>query len=198
MGAEAFPNDIDLTGCAVRRVIIPLENPLMAVVSGSTVSLDNTLDNPLDMIEEIVAANEWPFERANHDEIMVEVRGTWCAYQLYFVWQPDFCALQFGCAIKIRVGANHRQAVNNLLAVMNEKMWVGHFLMASDDDAPMFRHTQLLRGQHHASLEQMEDLVEIALMECERFYPAIQYVMITGGNPDDALHAAIIDTVGEA
>ena len=166
----------------------------MAVVSGSTACLDN----PLDMIEEIVAANDWPFERAHHDEIMVEVRGTWCAYQLYFVWQPCFSALQFGCSYKIRVSAGRRMAVNALLAAMNERLWVGHFLVPSDDDAPMFRHTLLMRGQHQVSLEQMEDLVEIALTESERFYPAIQYIMITGGTPDEALHAAIVDTVGEA
>ena len=166
----------------------------MAVVSGSTARLDN----PLDMIEEIVAANDWPFERAHHDEILVEVRGTWCTYQLYFVWQPTFSALQFGCSFKIRISANRRAAVNALLAAMNERLWLGHFILPADDDAPMFRQTQLMRGQHHASLEQMEDLVEIALMECERFYPAIQYIMITGGTPDEALHAAIVDTVGEA
>lgn len=167
----------------------------MAVVSGSAAI---HLNNPLDMIEEIISANRWPFERAHHDEIMVEVRGTWCAYQLCFVWQPGYGALQFGCSLKIRVGANRRHPVNNVLAAINERMWVGHFLLPSDDDAPIFRHTMLLRGQHHASLEQLEDLVEIALTECERFYPAIQYVMVTGGNAEEALHAAIVDTVGEA
>ena len=45
--------------------------------------------NPLDMIEEIVVANQWPFDRSNDDELIVEIAARWCDYRLYFVWQED-------------------------------------------------------------------------------------------------------------
>ncbi len=62
----------------------------------------------------------------------------------------------------------------------------------------MFRQTTLLRGSHGASVEQLEDLVEIALSECERFYPAFQFVIWGGKTPAEAVSAALLDTVGEA
>jgi hypothetical protein len=35
--------------------------------------------NPLDIVEEIVAANEWSFQRSGDDELSVEFPGHWCA-----------------------------------------------------------------------------------------------------------------------
>src|SRR4029077_6224625 len=49
-----------------------------------------------------------------------------------------------------------------------------------------------------ASAEQVEDLVDIAVSECERFYPAFQLVIWGGKSPDDAMTAAIIEPIGEA
>ncbi len=85
-----------------------------------------------------------------------------------------------------------------LLATINERMWLGHFDVDSDEHTPMFRHTTLLRGAQGASVEQLEDLVDIALTECERFYPAFQFVIWGGKSAPDAVSAAILDTVAEA
>ena len=46
--------------------------------------------------------------------------------------------------------------------------------------------------------EQIEDLVDIALTECERFYPAFQLVVWGGKGAEDAIAAAMIDPQGEA
>jgi len=43
--------------------------------------------NPLDIVEEIVAANQWPFDRPSEDELVVEITGKWCDYRLYFMWR---------------------------------------------------------------------------------------------------------------
>jgi len=62
----------------------------------------------------------------------------------------------------------------------------------------MFRHTMLTRGWQGASSEQLEDLVDIAVCECERFYPAFQYVLWAGYSAEKAVEATMLDTVGEA
>ena len=41
-------------------------------------------------------------------------------------------------------------------------------------------------------------LIDIALHECERFYPAFQYVLWGGRTPTEAIDAAMLETVGEA
>ena len=154
--------------------------------------------NPLDIVEEIVVANEWPFDRSNEDELIVEIAARWCDYRLYFVWQGEVSAMQFSCQFDMKATKARRHELNELLSEVNAKMWLGHFDVCPDEHTPMFRHTTLLRGAPQASVEQMEDLVEIALMECERFYPAFQFVISGGKSASEAVTAAILDTVGEA
>ena len=91
-----------------------------------------------------------------------------------------------------------RTAVYELLALANEKLWLGHFDLSTEDNSPSYRHALLLRGVGAGSAEQIEDLVDIALSECERFYPAFQLVLWGGKRAGEAIAAAMIDPVGEA
>jgi hypothetical protein len=154
--------------------------------------------NPLDLIEELVIANDWPFQRAADDEILVEIAGRWTDYRLFFVWQEEASALQFCCRLDAKVPSKSRTGINDLLARINERLWVGHFDVSAEEESIMFRHALLLRGVAGVSPEQVEDLVELALVECERFYPAFQLVIWGGKTADEAMTAAILDPVGEA
>lgn len=154
--------------------------------------------NPIDLIEEIVAANQWAHDRSADEEIAVEVSGRWCDYRMFFLWQQDTSALHFTCGFDMKVAKGSRAAVFELLAAINEKLLIGHFDLGVEDPAPCFRQGVLLRGAMGASVEQLEDLVDIALTECERFYPAFQLVVWGGKGAQDAIAAAMIDPMGEA
>lgn len=154
--------------------------------------------NPLDVLEQIVAANEWAFERRSDGEMAAEAPGKWCDYGLYFSWSPEISAMHFSCAFDMKVPPAQREKLFELLALANEKLWIGHFGIDSDDGTPVFRHSVLLRGAPGASAESLEDMVDIAVTECERFFPAFQFVLWGGKSPADALQAAMLDCVGEA
>ena len=77
-------------------------------------------------------------------------------------------------------------------------MWLGHFDVTPDSQSPAFRQGVLLRGASGASVEQIEDLVDIALSECERFYPAFQLVIWGGKSAEEAMATAMIEPIGEA
>ena len=47
-------------------------------MSLSYVDSSTTQQNPLDLLEEIVGANDWAFDRASVDELAVEISGRWC------------------------------------------------------------------------------------------------------------------------
>jgi len=154
--------------------------------------------HPIDTVEQLVEFNEWTFDRRSNEEMAVQVPGSWCDYSLYFAWNDEMEAIHFTCAFDMRVAEDQRSRVYELLALVNEKLWLGHFSVWADEGLPMFRATLALRGQPRLTVEQTEDLVETALIECERFYPAFQYV-IWGGKPaTEAIEAAMIDTIGEA
>ena len=154
--------------------------------------------NPIDLVEEIVSANDWAHDRTSEEELVVEIAGRWCDYRLYFVWQEEIGALHFSCGFDLKMAKGRRGPLYELLALANEKLWLGHFDLSAEDNAPAFRHTVLLRGVPMASAEQVEDLIDTALAECERFYPAFQLVLWGGRTASQAIAAAMIDPVGEA
>lgn len=165
----------------------------------TTLSLETPVAgaNPIDLVEEFVHANSWPHDRTSDEEMVIEVAGRWCAYRLHFVWEPSVNALQYSCSFELKVPRGRRIAAHELLAVVNERLWIGHFDL-SDDRNPAFRQAVLLRGAQGANVEQIEDLVDISLSECERFYPAFQLVVWGGKSAQEAIASAMIEPVGEA
>ena len=155
-------------------------------------------NNPLDIIEQVVERNDWAFDRRTDDEIAIQVPGSWCDYSLFFAWNEEVGAMHFSCAFDMRVPAEKRSFVHELLAIVNEKMWMGHFGVWTDEGLPMFRHAMPMRGTRGPTTEQIDDLIDLAILECERFYPTFQYVLWGGKTPADAMAAAMVETVGEA
>ena len=154
--------------------------------------------NPLDILEQIIAANEWAFERRSDGEMAAEAPGKWCDYGLHFSWSHEISAMAFTCAFDLKVPADRREKLYELLALANDRLWIGHFGIEAEDGVPVFRHSVLLRGSPSASAESLEDMVDIAITECERFVPAFQVVLWGGKAPAEALAASMLDCVGEA
>src|SRR4029077_20672253 len=123
--------------------------------------------NPIDLVEEIVIANDWAHDRAGEDELIVEIPGRWYDYRLYFLWQGELSALHFSCVLDMKVPKRRRGVLYELLALANERLWLGHFDLAAGDNSPSFRYAVLLRGLSSLSSEQVEDVVDIAVSECE-------------------------------
>ena len=154
--------------------------------------------NPLDVVEEVIIANDWSYERFSEDELGVEISGKWCNHRFVFMWKNEWESLHFTCYMDVKVPKPRIKDVCELITKANQKVWLGSFELNSEDNAPGFRYTMLLRGNSLVSPEQIDDLVDIALTECERFYPALQLVVWGGKTPDDALAVSLFDTVGEA
>ncbi len=159
--------------------------------------IDEASPNPIDLIESIAAVREWSFERRGDREMAVEVPGHWCDYGLFFAWSEDLDALHFSCAFDMRVPKGRRGEIYELLALLNERLWVGHYALWIETGIPMFRHTVLLGGQE-MSRGSVEELVEVAVNECERFYPAFQFAIWGGKTASEAVDAALLETAGEA
>jgi len=168
------------------------------MVSSLRPETEETTGNPLDLVEQIAVSNEWSFHRQNDEELAAEIGGHWCQYRLWFSWHPELGVMHLSCALEMRVPPNKREPIYALLAMANEKLWLGHFDLWSEESLPVFRHSLLLRDGVGVSSELLEDLVDIAVSECERFYPAFQFVIWGGKPPAEALTAAMLETEGEA
>ena len=152
---------------------------------------------PLDMLVALFEARGWPCE-ANAEEICGEIQGSWAKYQLRGIWRPEDRVLQILCLPEVRVSAEKTGAAHELVALANEQMWLGHFDIWSNGGVLLYRNGTLLGDDGMLSLDQAQSLVEIAVEECDRFYPAFQFVLWGDKSPRDALKAAMVDAAGEA
>ena len=103
-------------------------------------------DNPLDVVEHLAAGNSWPFERAGEDEIAIVVTGRWTNYQISFTWMSEIEALHLACAFDMRVPELRLTEVQQLVALINEQLWIGHFDIWQQNGVVMFRHALVLAG----------------------------------------------------
>jgi len=154
--------------------------------------------NPLDVVEHMAAGHNWPFERAGEDEISIVVTGRWTDYQISFTWMSEIEALHLACAFDMRVPEPRLSEVQQLVALINEQLWVGHFDVWMQNGVVMFRHALLLPGGVAASGRQCEAVFGAALDACERYYPAFQFVVWAGKSAREAMESAMFETSGEA
>ena len=157
-----------------------------------------TRGNPLEVVEHIATTNDWSFERAGDDEITILVRGKWADYQVSFTWMYDIEALHLACAFELKVPERCRVEVQQLISMINEQLWVGHFDLWIQDGLVMYRHALVLAGGVEASGRQCEALLGTALDACERYFPAFQFVVWAGKPAREALDAAMFETQGQA
>lgn len=154
--------------------------------------------NPIDRIEEFAAARDWSCERQSAEELAIHISGAWCEYFMWFIWRDELGALYFTCGLDMRVPDERRTAVYPLLAKLNERMWLGHFELWSDEGLPSFRHTMLVNDDAGIETAAVGRLVDTAVGECDRFYPAFQFVIWGGKSAGEAIDAALLEPVGEA
>jgi hypothetical protein len=70
--------------------------------------------NPLDVMEQIVTANDWVFDRRGDSELAAEAPGKWCDYGLYFNWSHEISAMHFTCTFDLKVPEKQRTALYEL------------------------------------------------------------------------------------
>jgi len=156
------------------------------------------LHNPVDVAELVVMDRDWSFDRLDDGELVAEVNGTWSNYRIWFAWQEDLGGLTLSCTFDAKLPKSAMPKVHALLALVNDKLWLGHFAIAAEESAIAFRHSILICNGMGTTAEQIQGLLDIAVQECERFYPAFQSAVWSGKSPAEALEIALFETIAEA
>lgn len=159
---------------------------------------DDDLSNPLDRVERIAEAYDWAFSRTDAREVTMEVSGGWSDMTISLNWRDEFEILHVAVSLEMKVPPARRDEVARLLARINEQLLVGHFDLWHSDGSLLFRNSLLLAGSASANDAQCEALIRFAVETCERYFPAVQFVVWAGQPAHEALEAAMIDTWGEA
>lgn len=166
------------------------------------IDLYDDVSNPLDGIEEIMVNNDWIFDRMSYDEMTVHISGKHGTYKMVFVWQEEFSALQFCCAPDLSISPLKTLESLRIINDINADLWLGHFDFRPESEGsssltPCFRHTSLFRGMTGGSgVAHMEDLIDIALHECERYYMTFSLLSQSKLTCPKDLSLALMDVAG--
>ena len=137
--------------------------------------MDADLDrpsNPLDLFERLASLNNWTFDRDSDDELSVSVTGGWSEYHVAITWLAEVEALHIACAFDLKVPERRRGEVLQLVSLVNEQLWLGHFDLWSSESVVMYRHALLLSGGAEPTDEQAAALIKSAIDACERLRTA--------------------------
>ena len=160
--------------------------------------MDNFYLNPIDVVEEVIYSKKWTFSRADDYELVAEITSKWCHYRFYFTWSEPIRAISLTVTFDLKFPHAKIKDAQELLALINEKLWIGHFDITSKNGIPAYRHTVLSFPEDEVLHHQLENLVDIAIYECEKFYPAFQLVLFEDSDPSKALAISTFDTIGVA
>jgi hypothetical protein len=153
---------------------------------------------PLDMLAALFEARGWEYDVISDEEVTAEFKGSWTSYQLRAIWREEDNALQLLVFPDVTAPTEKHETIYKALGLINEQLWLGHFDLWSQNGIILFRNGSLLPPNGMLGVDQAQTIIDVALDECERFYPVFQFIIWGEKSPEDALAAALIETHGEA
>ena len=156
------------------------------------------LGDPIELVTRFVTTQDWLLQQRGENAVLAEVPGKWCDYQLAVTWQHNEEAMQVTCRIDVKCDKSRFGEIGLLAALLNQQIFMGHLALDVETGELELRHTLPLRGAGGATPEQIEDVVDIMLGECEYCFPTIYQVAQGQLSATEAAAAAFFTTEGEA
>lgn len=152
-------------------------------------ALQQNMYNPIDTIESIFARDNVSFDRRKDNELVAEVLGKWDNMLVFFAFEEHLRCLHISCLLNIETSTVDRSKMFELLALLNENLWLGHFSYWSEQKMPIFKHSIILQDEEELFINKISKIIELSIMECERVYPIFNAVMRQNISPIQALYA---------
>ena len=154
--------------------------------------------DPLDIVEHVLQAENLPFDRVGDGDLAFAIAGDWKDYELWFAWRPEGDCLQICCSLDLKATKARRPALHELVALINQRMWLGHFEIWTEDGEIVFRHALSLPDGERPTLAQAAAMIDAAVETADRFHPAFDFLLRGAKSPVEALDACMFETVGSA
>lgn len=154
--------------------------------------------NPIDTVENIFSTRSFELERRNINEVVVEVQGKWNNMLLFFAWEQNMRCLHLSCLMDIESTIEDRSKIFELLALVNEELWIGHFSYWAEQNMPVFKLSAIITDKEDVFEGKILQIIDITIKECERMYPIFNMVLTKGMAPKQALYPMLPETKGSA
>jgi len=154
--------------------------------------------DPLEALEAVADELALSVERVDADELHVAMPGLWRDAGFWFTWRPELSTLQMGAPLDLKAPVGRINEVARLVAMVNERLWIGHFDLWSDDSSIVYRNAAVLPSDGRLDAGQAEILIKGAREAIDRFLPAFNFLIWGGKSPQEALDASMFETAGNA
>ena len=122
-------------------------------------SIDIFSQNPIDIVEDVIHNKNCNFSRSDAHELVADIYTNMCQYRLYFNWSESLKSINFTVTFDIKFPLKKHSDIYELLAKINEKLWIGHFDITSKSGILAYRQTFFLPHENDMLFNQLEDLV---------------------------------------
>jgi hypothetical protein len=156
-----------------------------------------TLD-PMEVVERVLIAEKLAFDRTEDGDLAFALTGDWKDYELWFAWRPEADCLQLCLSIDLKADKARRAPAHELINLINQRVWLGHFEIWPDDGEVVFRHALALPQAERPSMAQTASMIDAAMEAADRFFPAFDFLIRGDKSPADAMAACMFETMGQA
>ncbi len=166
-----------------------------------TVDFQTSLElntDPLESLEAVAGLLEIEAERIDDGELHLAMPGAWRDAGVWFTWRPELSTLQMGAPLDIKAPKTRMADAARLVAMVNERLWIGHFDLWSDDLSIVYRNAAILPEGGKLDGVQAQYLIQGASEAIDRFFPAFNYLIWGDKSPEEALEASLFETQGNA
>ncbi|WP_372573830.1 type III secretion system chaperone family protein [Ruegeria jejuensis] len=154
--------------------------------------------HPIDIVEHIAEHHDWDFDRIGDDQIAMAVEGQWRTYSITLAWSGYDETLRMVCTFEMEPPEDKIPQLYELINAMNDQCWAGAFTYWGGQKLMVYRYGLVLAGGQVASPEQIDTMINAAVLSAERYYPAIQLMVYGDRSPADAMQVAIAEAYGRA
>jgi len=154
--------------------------------------------HPIDLVETIAEHHDWAFDRIHDDQIAFQIEGQWRTYAITLAWSAYDQTLRLICTFEMEPPEDRMAALYECLNRTNDMCWAGAFTYWAEQKLMVYRYGLVLAGEQVAGPEQIDTMINAAVLSAERFYPAFQLVTWAERTPEDALQVAISEAYGRA
>jgi hypothetical protein len=149
---------------------------------------------PLDVVEQVMRAEDWPFER-DDDEITMQVKGQYGNYEVSVI-MLEGSDLHFACHFDFEAPLQNLGKCFELLLRSNGMLLRGHFDLRPDLESLIFRIVLLDSGSKPLP-SRCRRVIRLALETCEAYKPLFT-LAASGGDAVTLLDAGFVDPRGQA
>ena len=156
------------------------------------------LGDPIELVARFVIQQDWFLKQTHAGGVVVDVPGQWGQYQLRVDWQGDLQVLCVLVTLDVLFDDVPAVRLETLLSELNKHLFLGHFRLSSDKRQVQHYYVLPLRGAGGATPEQIEDVVDILLGQCEQAAPAFAQLVFSPERPASSAGLIMVPVAGQA